>query len=338
MSYKYAWDNFYIYWSSKEATFNTPTNTTTNLAADTYYWFPMAHQNKVWVRRVRRPFHQHISGYTDEGLTGHEGYEPLELTLTGPMFNLDMLYFMCKHCDTSGASAPYTHDTITTDARLMDCSFPILVRQENAGADVIRLFTGCIIKRWYIDWEQNQQAILTMVIELGREWAGTALNTWPSKPNLPYGPSAITTAFKKGGSAYTGYMSKFHFEWNDNAKLDFYDAEAADYSYGPRSIFIEFDWVPKTQTDWTDSQDKTNFDAHNRDIDIDLEFVRTADNDEVKINMEKLCWIAPPTTDFTHNDYYEKRHYKMGMDSDETGYKTTITQKDSNDATRFEGS
>ena len=47
VNYKYALDGYNLYWSVKEGTFNTPTNTTTNLATDVYYWFGMEHQNNI---------------------------------------------------------------------------------------------------------------------------------------------------------------------------------------------------------------------------------------------------------------------------------------------------
>jgi len=333
---KYAWDEYTLYWSKSEATYGVPSNTTTNTNSDVYYQFPMQHQNRIVVRRVFKRYHKHISGLTDEGATGHEGYEPLEITLTGPMYNLDMLFFCCKHCDNSGASAPYTHDTITTDPRVNTTSFPIIARQENSGADVLRLFTGCTVKNWWLDWEQGGIVQLSVNIELGREWTATELNAWPSKPTQTFGPSEIVGKWwKKATVAYDGFISRFHFEWNDRSKLDIYDLHPADFSYGPRSVFIDFDFVSKYNTDIADSQDKTNFDAHNRDIDFYIPLIKTASNDEVLITMEKLCWIAPPIGNFSHNDMYEKRTYKMGMDSDETGYKTTILIHDSNDATRF---
>ena len=139
VNYKYALEGYNLYWGDKETTFNTHSNTTTNTNTDNFYWFPCEHQNKIAVKRVRKRYHRHISGYVDEGSTGHEGYEPLMITLEGPMWNLDMLYFLCKHADNSGASAPYTHDTITSDARLHDCTFPIFGRQQNDGADVLKL-------------------------------------------------------------------------------------------------------------------------------------------------------------------------------------------------------
>ncbi len=333
---KYAWDEYRLYWSKSETNYGVPTNTTTNLNTDIYYQFPMEHQNRIVVRRVYKRYHRHISGITDEGATGHEGYEPLEITLTGPMYNLDMLHFCCKHADNSGpVSDIYTHDTITTDPRVNTTSFPLIARQENSGADVLKLFTGCAVKNWWIDEEQGGLAMLSINIELGREWTATELNAWPAKNTQAYGPSEIIKTFKKATNAYDGYISRFHFEWNDRAKLDIYDIHPADFSYGPRSIFIDFDFVSKYQTDIADSQDKTNFDLHNRDIDITLDFVKTAAEDETKISMEKLCWIAPPTADFSYNEMYEKRTYRMGMDTDETGYQTTITQKDKHDATRF---
>ena len=330
---KYDWVNYTLYWSKSGSI--TPTNTTTNLAADVYYQMPMEHQNRIVVRRVRKVYHRHISGVTDEGATGHEGYEVLEITLTGPMYNLDMLFFCCKHADNSGpVSTIYTHDTITTDTRV-DAQFPIIARQVNSGADVLKLFTGCIVKNWWIDHEQGGLAQLSVQIELGREWTATELTAWPAKNTQPYGPSEITKTFKKATVAYDGYISRFHFEWNDRAKLDIYDLHPIDYSYGPRSIFLDFDFVSKYLTDYTDSQDKTNFDLHNRDIDIVLSFIKTTAADEVIISMEKLCWIAATTANFSHNEMYEKRTYRMAMDSDETGYQTTITQKDKHDGTRF---
>ena len=334
---KYAWDNYTLYWSKSETTYGVPTNTTTNLAADVYYQFPMHHQNKIVVKRVRKKYHKHISGITDEGSTGNEGYEALEITLTGNMCNLDMLHFACKHCDNSGASSPYTHDTITSDPRLNTTSFPIIARQENSGADVLKLFTGCIVKNWWLDWEQGGIVQLSVVIELGREWTGFELTTWPQKPMNPFGPSELLGIWwKKATTEYDGYISRFHFEWNDRAKLDIYDIHPVDFSYGPRSVFIDFDFVSKYQTDWTDSQDKTNFDLHNRDIDFYIPLVKTAGNDEVLILMEKLCWIKTNIyPDFSHNEMYEKRKYTMGMDTDETDYKTTITIHDANEATRF---
>lgn len=337
VNYKYALDGYNLYWSVKEGTFNTPTDSgnDTNLAADVYYWFGMEHQNNIVVRRVRKHYHRHISGNTDEGSTGHIGYEPSMITLTGPMWDLGMLYLLCKHADNAGASAPYTHDTITSDARLHDATFPIIARQQNTTADVLRLFTGCTVINWWIDWEQGGQAMLSVNIELGREWVGTELDVWPTKPTQPFGASEISKTFKKATAAYDGYISRFHFEWNDRSKLDVYDIQAVDHSLGFRSVLIDFDFVSKYQTDWTDSQDITNFDLHNRDIDITLSFVRTAANDEVLIELHKLCWIAASNAGFTHNDFYEKRTYKMGMDVNETGYKTSIVIHDSNDATRF---
>lgn len=330
---KYDWVNYTLYWSKSGSI--TPTNTTTNLAADVYYQMPMEHQNRIVLRRVYKRYHRHISGLLDEGATGHEGYETPEITLTGPMYNLDLLFFCCKHADNSGpVSTIYTHDTITTDGRV-DAQFPIIARQVNSGADVLKLFTGCIVKNWWIDWEQGKLAELSVQIELGREWVATELTAWPVKNMRPYGPSEISKTFKKATVAYDGYISRFHFEWNDRAQLDTYDLHPVDYTYGHRSVFVDFDFVSKYTTDITDSQDKTNFDLHNRDIDITLDFVKTADADEVKISMEKLCWIAPPTANFSHNEMYEKRTYRMGMDSDESGYKTTITQKDTHDGTRF---
>ncbi|MCK5644631.1 MAG: hypothetical protein KAJ19_27785 [Gammaproteobacteria bacterium] len=333
---KYAWDEYRLYWSKSEAAFGVPTDTTTNLAADVYYQFPMQHQNRIVVRRVRKRYHKHISGITDEGSTGHEGYEPLEITLTGPMLNFEMLHFCCKHADYDDANDPvFEHDTITSDARLNTTSFPIIARQENSGADVLKLFTGCMVKNWWFDWEQGGLVMLSINIELGREWTAVELDAWPDKDTQPFGPSEISKTFKKATVAYDGYISRIHFEWNDRAKLDIYDIHPVDFSYGPRSVFIDFDFVSKYNTDIADSQDKTNFDLHNRDIDITISLVKTATSDEVLIEMHKLCWILHPTGDFSHNEMYEKRTYRMGMDTDETGYLTSITIHDANDATRY---
>jgi len=333
---KYAWDEYRLYWSKSEGTFGVPTDTTTNFAADVYYQMPNQHQNRIVVRRVRKQYHRHISGLTDEGATGVEGYEPLEITLTGPMYNMDMLLFCCKHADNSGASAPYTHDTITTDPRINTTSFPIIARQENSGADVLKLFTGCTVKSWWLDWEAGGLVNLSVNIELGREYTATELTVWPQKNTNPFGPTEVTGKYwKKATVAYDGWISRFHFEWNDRSKLDIYDIYPVDFSYGNRSIFVDFDFVSKYNTDIIDSQDKTNFELHNRDIDFYIPLVKTTATDEVLILMEKLCFIKPPSGDFSHNEMYEKRKYVLGMDSDETGYKTTITIHDSNPATRF---
>jgi len=339
---KNALDMYTLYWGDKEPIFNTPTNTTTNLDSDNYYWMPMEHQNNIFIRRPRKVYHRHISGITDEGSSGHEGYEVGEITLSGPMFNMDMLYQMCRDADNSGAATPFTHEFSTAvNDRQHDTTFPIIARQRKSGTDILLLFTGCVIKQWSISWNEREQLILTVTIELGREWTATALKTaavetWPTKPAFPFGPSEFTYTFKKATVPYTGRLSRFLLEWNDRARLDVYDVQAVDYSYGHRSISIDFDWVADSASaDWTDSQDKTNFDLHNRDIDITLSFIRTAANDEVLIELHKLCWIIAATSDFTHNDFYEKRHYKMGMDSNEVGYLTSIVVHDANDATRF---
>ncbi len=341
---RYTLDNYTLYRGSKEATINTPTNTTTNLAADVYYYLPIRTDSKIRIRMVPKYYNSYVQGKTDWGDRGFNGNEVMMLDISGPMWNFDMLQFCCKHCDTVGASDPYTHDTITTDARLESgVTFPILARLENSGADDHKLFTGCIVRNWNITWEEGGLVMLNMSIELGREWVGTALSAWPAKPakNL-MGTGEINSRaamFKKGGAAYDGWVKKFKLSWNDNASLETYSGiYPSDFNYGQRDIQLEFDFVSKVVTDWDDAKDRTNFHLHNRDIDFNIELVRVAANDEWKFALEKLCWIKPPSMDFSDKDYYETRHYIMGLDPDETGNKITITGKDAHDNTRYEGS
>ena len=63
MTTKYDLSNYRLYRGAKEATFNTPTDTTTNLATDTYYTFPMRlDQRRDRTRMTRRHYNAYIQG------------------------------------------------------------------------------------------------------------------------------------------------------------------------------------------------------------------------------------------------------------------------------------
>ena len=142
----------------------------------------------------------------------------------------------------------------------------------------------------------------------------------------------LTLAWKKGGTDIDGRFRSFKLTWDDGYKIERYHGAAnLAIKKGPRAIEFDMEWEPED----TESHDEAVAAVTDRDIDISVHMIRTADSDECKIELEKLAWKDYEIGDIS--DYTWKQNHILIMNPNETGKKVTITQKNALTNAFYEG-
>jgi len=326
-----------IYWSIKEGTFNSgpysegDNNGVGDGDGGDYMALPVKMEGGyIWISKPLHTKH-HVHGQgPDEGYVKRHGRElPVKIRISGKLWNFNMLHQMVKASTTTGpASSIYTHTYVTTTARGTP-SFQIYLELGHGTDPIAWEFMGCIVTSWEVSWSQNNTATLTLDIQAASQNLVDDSSYHYIDTNVPssnaskalYSSDLVTFSWKKGGSAIDGRCKAFTFRWNDGYKIDRYHASNVAIKKGPREISVNFTWEPED----TEAYDEAVAAVTDRDIDIDIEFVRTAGEDECKINMEKLAWEDFGVGDIS--DYTWEQDHTLLMNPAETGKKVTITQK-----------
>ena len=307
----YFWnaENIGLYVSAKEATFGVPTNTTTNLAAQTFY--------TMWVKLTRAPVfflkknnvYEQVSGVgPDPTYAAQHGNQEGKMVLTGELYYLP-LYFLCKACTTTDNVYPatdteeppttvqagtYVHDYKTTTARAaapptFECFLKMV--NDTSANNKFPLYVGCAITAMSISGSLNSPITATIEIIFKNVLAGTALSAYPSFPSYRafYIDDAVMV-YAKGGSAYTGSLHAFTIEYRDGTYLHkpAGQSTATEPLNGPRLISIEITWAPKTVAHLNDTIFAQLDPATASDVDITLKISRNTTNDWIRFAFEKL--------------------------------------------------
>jgi hypothetical protein len=337
----------HIFWSKKEGTFNSlpwseeDNNGVGDGDGGAYQHLPMK-LSSGYIANSKPLFvamHCHGQGSDYAYLKRHGREKPIRLTLTGELWNFNMLYQMCKACTTGEAVEDvYPHEVDTTDTRGTP-SFQLYMELDHDTDPIAWEFMGCIITKWSISWSLNNTVQLSIDIECASQNLVDDSSYHYIDTNIPampttsfYSSDLLTLTWKKGGTAIDGKFRSFKLTWNDNYKIERYHGDAnLAIKKGPREIDVEFEWEP---TD-TESHDEAVAAVTDRDIDISCYLIRTADSDECKIELEKLAWKDYEVGDIS--EYTWKQNHVLIMNPNETGKKITITQKNALTNAFYEG-
>lgn len=331
MSYKYNAENIALYVSAKEGTFGVPTDTTTNLAAQTFYTF--------WLKLTREPIfylkknlvYEQVSGVgPDFNYLAIHGNQEGKMILTGELYYMP-LYFLCKACTTTDNVYPatdtedppttaqagtYVHDYKTTTARAAAVpTFECFLKMVNdTGANTRHnLYVGCTISMMSIQGALNSPIMGTIEIHFKNVVAGTTLSSYPAK--IPtyrafYIDDAVFT-YTKAAAAYTGSVHDFTIVYHDGTFLHKASGQttAGEALKGPRQISVEFTFLPETVAFLNDILYSVLDPATASDVDLTIKISRNTTNDWLRFAFEKL-WSVDQNDPGWFNNYYVNHKVK----------------------------
>lgn len=261
----YYHENVNIYWSAFEPAYrdydDDDTLDETNGAADVFYYFPIVLVSPPIISYTPRTTQLHAVGYTDEAYHALEsGYDPISVTYSGKVRNMQMLYLMCDGCATTGpdGSSAYAHvfNTKTTTYEPIPPSFQLYEEVVNStGAATQRwLYTGCVVTSWSVSCNAGEDWMATITISVGSRVAATALTNPPSNPQVRafhWSDTTIVFAYGNTPTAFGGNVRGFTFTYNNGNQLDYSSSPPAQALHGKRTIQATVKLAPTAATDDT---------------------------------------------------------------------------------------
>ncbi len=332
---EYYTEDQYNMWWAPETTFG---DTTTNDAGDTFYHLGVLLPNgsTPTPRLSRERLLGHTCGRVDEAfnyLMAKAG----TVNVTGSLLNLDLLYFACKGCTTTGGPT-YTHAYATSTARPAAVpSFKLYIQHRHGTETYRKLLVGCTIKDWSLTCDLNGVWKVTYTIQFVNEGEATELTAEPVRPQvavLSWHHTTIT--WTRGGTAVPITPTAVGLHWDDGL-AQFTGASSytpTEVHWGPRLVRATIEGLPTADSDVGYARDDAATSTLN--IDLTVKIARDSSTDYLQYKLDNGVWRKfPPTT--WHRGYYITRAHELGISPWETGSKVTVTQVDANTAARFEG-
>lgn len=340
-------DNQQVFFSAKEATFNVPTNTTTNLAAQVFYNMPIRLRRTPYISLKKNRVVDYVGNVgPDPGYFGDHGYTEGTMTLSGDLVDLSLLYFLCKACtttDDSPAASYYTHVYASTTARTAPPpSFAIFYKLTNddSGQTKLRLYTGCVVQSFEISASEGGMVQGSITIAFSKIWAATALNAYPTEStlnSLDAGKGVVT--YTKATTAYTGKAIAWKIKYDDGTYLHKACGEevAGEPLNGKRKVTVSLTWQPHTKNH-IDDIDTTPLGATTAsDLDITIKISRDTTYDFISFAFEKVWNETYDDPDWDEKDkLVHTCTFICKSATYETGAKYTVTETNQLDDDRYE--
>lgn len=346
-TYPFNADNHQIYFSAKEATFNVPTNTTTNLAAQTFYPSPVKLRRTPYVTLKKNKVIDYVGNVgPDPGYFGDHGYSEGTITLSGELHDFSLMYFLCKACttadDTPGAGQ-YTHTYASTTARTASPpSFALFYKlvNDDSGQTKLRLYTGCVVQSCEISGTEGGMINASFTIAFTKLWEGTALNTYPTAQTTNiFDVGKAVVSYTKATTAYTGKCINFTIRYDDGTYLhkatgEEYPGEALN---GRRKVTVTLNWMPHTKNHIDDVITTPLGATAASDLDITIKISRDTSTDYLEFAFEKVWNTEYDDPDWDDRDKLShKCTFICKSAAYETGAKYTITEVNALDDDRYE--
>jgi hypothetical protein len=291
----------YWYWRPEPAYADADNNGTkdeTNAATGIYFTFPVfiGIENPVYIRKLKQ-FTKYQSGSRYHSKIQHDGYKEVMLTITGPVIDHSLLYFLTDACitaDNTPGAGQYTHTYVNTATHVNPPkSFEIYHRSVNdksgGGESVLELITGCTVVSYSEKADTKSKTCTGTYTIKGRNIVtATALTTpgYPTYPTLNFltFDNAVLT-WTKGGAATNGYM--VGYEYNFITDRDLIKEGGSYYPVATKSpnkveVSLKVSWIPTETDSYDDSQDDP-LSALNKDITLKISRNTTTDYFQIAI-------------------------------------------------------
>jgi len=197
----------------------------TNPNTRTYWHIPVKLSNENQVTIVKkRILHRHYGGRNRFHTVNRGAWDIMELTFTGPFWDLSLLEYLTDGVVTTGAAPKYTHVVGTGSTFLAPKTFEMIHKMKSlgSGADILELYIGCICTSLVIGGTVNEQLQATWTVLCANKIVATDLTTpgWPALPTLQlFHMAQSVLTFTLAGTAQYGRFDSFEFSYTTNKAL-----------------------------------------------------------------------------------------------------------------------